>query len=86
MFTTKLDMFSIRTIIIPYIHTKLVSKLNCILNFSIVRHVPKQPIELICVLFINLTIPLDIVKQHLPETFIHPKGGEMIIDETPTWE
>ncbi len=22
----------------------------------------------------------------MPETFFHPKVGEMIIDETPTWE
>jgi hypothetical protein len=84
VFTTKLNLFSIGTIIIPYIHTKLVSKLNCILNLSIVGHVPKQLVELVCVLFINLIIPPNIVKQHLPETFLHTKKGEMIINETPT--
>jgi hypothetical protein len=31
-------------------------------------------------------MPLDIIKQHLLETFFHPKVGEMIVDETPTWK
>jgi hypothetical protein len=30
----------------------------------------------------ELVIPLDIVKQHLPKTFFHPEDWEMIIDET----
>jgi hypothetical protein len=38
---------------------------------------------LICVLVVNLAIPLDIIKQQLPEIVFHPKVGEMIIDETP---
>jgi hypothetical protein len=41
---------------------------------------------LVCVLIMNLVIPLDIVKQHLPKAFFHPKVGEMIIDETPAQE
>ncbi len=45
--------------------------------------VPKQLIESICVLVVNLTIPPNIIKQHLLETFFHPEVGEMIIDETP---
>jgi hypothetical protein len=75
-------MFSIGTIEVP-IHTKLVFKLIHIIDFSIAKLIPKQPIEPICVLVINLTIPLDIVEQHLLETFFHPKVGKMIIDETP---
>jgi hypothetical protein len=81
MFATKLDMFSIRTIIIP-IHIELVSKLVDIPDLSIAKSVPKQHVELVCVLIVNLTIPLNIVKQHLLETFFHPKVGEMIIYET----
>jgi len=44
--------------------------------------VPKELVESVCVLTINLAIPPNIIKQHLPETFSHPKVGEMIIDET----
>jgi hypothetical protein len=62
----------------------LFSKSVGIPNLSITEPIPKQHVELICVLIVNLVIPLDIVKQHLPETFFHPKVGEMIIDETPT--
>jgi hypothetical protein len=84
MFATKLNLFSIRTIALPT-HTKLVSKPIYIPNFSIIKLVPKQHIEpMLCVLAINLTIPLDIIKQHLPKTFFHLEVGEMIIDETPT--
>jgi len=61
MFATKLNLFSIRTIL-PYIHIKLVSKLDCIPDLSIIEHVPKQPIESIFVFVINLIIPHDIVK------------------------
>jgi hypothetical protein len=35
---------------------------------------------------VKLVIPLDIVKQNLPKTFFHPEVGEMIVDETFTWE
>jgi len=38
------------------------------------------------VLVVKLVIPLDIVKQHLLESFFHLKVGKMIIDETPIWE
>jgi hypothetical protein len=64
MFATKLDLFSIITIIIPT-HIKLVFKLVDILDFSIAELVPKQHVELICILTVDLTIPPDIVKQHL---------------------
>jgi hypothetical protein len=37
---------------------------------------------LICVLVVNLAIPLDIIKQQLLEIIFHPKVREMIIDET----
>jgi hypothetical protein len=30
----------------------------------------------------KLTIPPNIVKQHLHETFFHQEVGEMIVDET----
>jgi len=81
MFAIKLDLFSIRTITIP-IRIKPNSKTMYILDLNITKPVPKQPIELICVLIINLTIPLDTIKQCLPKTFLHPEVGEMIIDET----
>jgi hypothetical protein len=77
-----MDLFSIRIIEIPT-HIKPLSKPICIPNFNIAKSIPKQHVELVCVLVINLTIPPDIIKQHLPETFFHPKVGEMIIDETP---
>jgi hypothetical protein len=57
-------------------HTKLVSKPICILYLNTTKPFPKQPIELVCVIVVNLDIPPDNVKQH------HPKIGEMIIDET----
>jgi hypothetical protein len=81
MFATELDLFSMGTIEIPT-HTELVSKLVCILDLSITKPVSKQPIELVCVLVVNLNIPPNTIKQHLHETFFHPKVGEMIIDET----
>jgi hypothetical protein len=66
-------------------HTKQISKPIYIPNFSIIKSVPKQRIELmLCVLVVNLAIPLDTIKQHLPKTFFHLEVGEMIIDETPT--
>jgi hypothetical protein len=82
MFATKLKLFSIRTMVVPT-HIKLVLKPIYIPNFNIIESVAKQPIgPMLCVLVVNLAIPLDIVKQHLPKTFFHPKVGEMIIDET----
>jgi hypothetical protein len=35
---------------------------------------------------VNLVIPLNIIKQHLPETFFYLEIRDMIIDETPTWK
>jgi hypothetical protein len=82
MFTTKFDLFSIGTIEVPT-NTKLVLKLVHILDLIIVESVPKQHVELVCVLVVNLAIPPNIAKQHLLKTFFHPKVGKMIIDETP---
>jgi hypothetical protein len=85
MFATNLDLFSIGTIIVP-IHIESISKLVFILDINITKLVPKQCVELVCVLANNLTIPPDIVKQHLLEAFFHQEVGEMIIDETHVWE
>jgi hypothetical protein len=81
MFTTKVDLFSIGTIEVAT-HTELISKSIHILNLSIIDLIPKQHVELVCVLIINLIIPPNIIKQHLPETFFHPEVGKMIVDET----
>jgi hypothetical protein len=85
MFAIELDMFSIGTIKVP-IHIELVSKPICIPNLSIAKPFPKQLIEPVCVLDVNLVIPPNIVKHHLLETFFHPKVGKMITNETPTQE
>jgi hypothetical protein len=53
---------------------------------NITKLVPKQHVEPIWVLAINLVIPPDIVMQHLPEIFFHLEVGEIIINETPTRE
>ncbi len=44
--------------------------------------IPKQLVESVCVLIINLIIPLDSIKQHLAKKKFHRKVGEMIVDET----
>jgi hypothetical protein len=85
MFATKLDLFLIGTIEVPT-HIELVSKPIHIPYLNITKLVPKQHVELICVLTINLVIPLDIVKQHPPKIFFHLEVGEMIINETPIQE
>jgi hypothetical protein len=74
-------LFSIGTIAIST-HTKPVPKPIYIPKLSIIEPILKQPVEPICVLAINLTIPPNIVKNHLFETNFHPEMGEMIIDET----
>jgi hypothetical protein len=74
-----LCLLQIGTIEVP-IHIELVSKPIHIPNLSIVNLVPKQLVELVCVLAINLAIPPDTIKQ-LPKTFFHPKVGETIVDE-----
>jgi hypothetical protein len=81
MFATKLDLFSIGTIEVST-HTKLVSKPIHTPNLNTTYPIPKQIVESVCVLIINLVIPLNTIKQHLPETFFHQKIGEMIVDET----
>jgi hypothetical protein len=75
-------LFSIGTIVIPT-RIEPISKIVYIPYISILKPILKQHVEPICVLVVNLAIPLDIVKQHLLETFFHPKVGEMIINETP---
>lgn len=66
MFITKLYLFLVGTIDIP-IHTKLITKPIFIPNLSIVELVIKQRVELVRVLVINLVIPPNIIKQHLPK-------------------
>jgi hypothetical protein len=85
MFATRLDLFSIGTIKIPT-HIEPVSKPIHIPNLSILGLVLKQHVKLVCVLAINLTIPLNIIKQHLPKILFHLEVGKMIIDETLTRE
>jgi hypothetical protein len=65
MFATKLDLFSIGTIVVPT-HTKPIFKIECISNLRITKHVQTQFVKLVCFVVVNLIIPLDIVKQHLP--------------------
>jgi hypothetical protein len=77
MFAKKLYMFSIGTIEVPT-YSKLVSKAN----LSILKLVPSQLVESVCVWVVNLAIPPNIVKQHLPKTLFRLEVGEMIIDET----
>jgi hypothetical protein len=56
MFVIELDLLSIGTIKTP-IHTELISKLVHIQDLSIVKPISKQPIELVCVLAVNLPVP-----------------------------
>jgi hypothetical protein len=44
MFATKLELFSIGTIVVPT-HTKSIFKSTCILDISIIEQVPKQHVE-----------------------------------------
>jgi hypothetical protein len=77
-------MFSIGTIANDTHTEHVVPTLIYIPNVGIIELVQNQPIKSIDVLAMKLTIPPDIVKQHLPETFFHLEVREMIIDETPT--
>jgi hypothetical protein len=81
MFATKLNLFSIITIVVTT-HIEPIPKLVCILDIIMAKPILKHVIPL-NVLTMKLIIPLDIVKQHLPETFFHPEVGEMVVDETP---
>jgi len=85
MFAIEFNMFSIRTIEVST-HIELVFKPIHKTYFSIVKSVPKQHVEPICVLVINLATPPNTIKQHLTKTFFHLKVEEMIIDETPIQE
>jgi hypothetical protein len=68
MFATKLNLFSIGTIVVPT-HIEPIPKPIYIPNVIKAKLVLKQPITLVYVLVVKLTIPHDIVKQHLLETF-----------------
>jgi hypothetical protein len=82
MFAMKLYMFSIGTITIPT-HIEPIPKPVNIPDIGITKLVQKL-VKTLGVLVIKLTIPPNIVKQHLPETFFHLEVGEMIVDETLT--
>jgi hypothetical protein len=68
MFATKLNLFSIGTIVVPT-HIEPIPKPIYIPNVIEAKLVLKQPITLVYVLVVKLAIPHDIVKQHLLETF-----------------
>jgi hypothetical protein len=77
-----LDLFSIGTIVIPkIIQYKPISKLNQRIDVGMVEKVFEPHVEQVCVLLVNLVIPLDIVKQHLLRTLFQLEIGEMFIDE-----
>ncbi len=81
MFAIELYMFSIGTISVCT-HTKPIHTIECIPHIVTIELVLKQPIKPVGVLAMKLTIPPNIIKQHLPETFFHQEVGEMIVDET----
>ncbi len=85
MFATKLDLFSIETIEVPT-HIEPIFKLVDTPNLNVAKPIPKQHVEWVYVLAINLVILLDIIKQHMLETFFHLEVGDMIIDETFAWK
>jgi hypothetical protein len=58
MFVIELDLFSIWTMII-LTHISLKSRLDHISNIGIVEQVSTKPVVSICVLVINLTMPLE---------------------------
>jgi hypothetical protein len=85
MFAIELYLFLIGTIAVPT-HTEPIPTTNYIPNTIIAELIIKQPIKSVGVLTMKLTIPPNIVKQHLLETFFHLEVGEMIVDETPIRE
>jgi hypothetical protein len=82
MFTIELNLFSIGTIVVST-HIEHVPYPVYIPDIGITESVKKEPVKMVGVLVVKLVIPLDIVKQHLLESFFHLKVGKMIIDETP---
>jgi hypothetical protein len=44
-----------------------------------------QLVELVFILLVQIVIPHDTFKQHLPETFSQHEVGKMEIDETLAW-
>jgi hypothetical protein len=74
MFATKLSLFSIGNIAI-LTHIKFFPKSTCILNLNITKLVPKQPIELVCVLVVNLTIHLTLLNNTYLRPFSIQKWG-----------
>ncbi len=83
MFATKLNMFSIGTMVVPT-HIKPIPTTNYIPNIVTIKPVLRQLVKLVSALDVKLTIPPKIVKQHLPKYFF--QVGEMIVDETLAWE
>jgi hypothetical protein len=71
MIATELDLFSIGIIAVPT-HTKHVPKQVCILDIIMVEPILKQHVVPIDLLAVKLTIPTNIIKQHLLEIFFHP--------------
>jgi hypothetical protein len=74
MFATKLDLFSIGTIIVPT-HIEPVPTTNYIPNIVTIELVLKQLVKLVGILDVKLTITPNIVKQHLHEIFFYLEVG-----------
>jgi hypothetical protein len=74
MFATKLDLFSIGTIIVPT-HIEHVPTTNYIPNIVTIELVLKQLVKLVGILDVKLTITPNIVKQHLHEIFFYLEVG-----------
>jgi hypothetical protein len=55
-----------------------------LVGLNLVKHVYVL-VELIFILLVQITIPPDTFKQHLPYTFFQPKVGEMEIDKMHAW-
>jgi len=88
MFTTKLGLFSIVTItILTLVWSDQPINLTTSIGLNLVELVYLLPlsfdilVELVYILLVKITIPLDTFKQQLPKTFFQPKVGEMEIDE-----
>jgi hypothetical protein len=74
------------------VKTKLPISLNLVKHVFVhvepiyVLHVQNdQLVELVFILHVQIVIPPDIFKQHLPKIFFQAQIGEMEIDETHAW-
>jgi hypothetical protein len=74
MFVIEWDLISIGTIEVPT-HIEPIFKPICISDFSITESVPKQLIELVCVLATNLVILPHIIKTTLTWNFLPSISG-----------